>query len=155
MGWQGLRIEAGNCIVTGNKILDSGGSGSTIGLRQYSGANNIWSNNRVIGCDTAASFVAGTGRVYDNVGYNPKGLIANPVSGAYLVDSGSGTIANYTTYTCDQSDKTLYITGGTIITIEVNGVTVYTSTEKTIYLNAAQTVRITWSSAPTITCMGV
>ena len=95
----------------------------------------------------------------DNAGYNPCGYIANPVSGVYLTDSGSGAMANATTYTVSESPKLLTINNGTIIALYIDGQITIGSTagitaRVTLRLEPNQTVQIVWSSAPQIKVFG-
>jgi hypothetical protein len=89
-----------------------------------------------------------------NDGYNPLGNVANPISGLFLVDSGSGSIQNSTQYTCWESDKYIYFMGGIITYVQVDGTNVATSTDCMVFVPAGQTFKVVWSSEPTIRVMG-
>ncbi len=91
-------------------------------------------------------------KIYDNMGYNPHGLLSTPISGSYLVDSGSSsTWTSGTTYTNSGSPKVLYVSGGTVTVIAVDGTTLYTAaTTCTIILQPGDTFSVTFTSAPTI-----
>lgn len=74
-----------------------------------------------------------------------------------LVDSGIsalGSIANNTLYTCWQSPKVIYISGGTVSSVQVEGQEVFTSTNCTAVLQPSDTFKIVWSSSPTIKVIG-
>jgi hypothetical protein len=54
----------------------------------------------------------------------------------------------------DDTNKNLYITGGTVSDIKVNGQTVFTATNCMVHLEPTDTFSITFSVAPTIITMG-
>jgi len=115
---------------------------------------NVIAHNHITSCATSLITTGNNTRVEGNAGYNPKGYIANTVLGSYLVDSGSGTIANNTGYTCTQSPKTIYIGGGTVLNVYVNGQVVFATTNVMVYLSGGNTFEVEWSSAPTIKVFG-
>ena len=89
-----------------------------------------------------------------NIGYNPYGNSTSCVSSSDLIDSNSGsTIANNTEYTCRNSPKNVFISGGTVLNVYVNADVVFTSTNVTICLESGDTFEVEWSSTPTIKVM--
>lgn len=73
-----------------------------------------------------------------NPGYNPQGPASITVT------------ASPFTYTAGSSPEMVYITGGTVSLIVKSGTTLFTSTEKSVRLEANQAVVVTYSSAPTM-----
>ena len=93
----------------------------------------------------------------NNIGYNPVGPIASPISGstAYLVDSGSNsTWISGMVYTNTGSPKVLNISAGTVSVVAQNGVTLFTATGCTVTLQPGDTFSVTFSTAPTIKVTG-
>jgi len=76
--------------------------------------------------------------ITNNIGYNPVGGFAVTVG------------ASPYTYYSSASPETLYITGGIVSLIIVNGLAIFSSTEKTIELGSNESVQITYSVLPTI-----
>jgi parallel beta-helix repeat protein len=98
-------------------------------------------------------------RISNNAGYNPKGKISSPISGnggAFFCDAGNNaTFVSTTVYNNTESPKVLYMSGGTVTVVAVDGMTLYTTAGSyTIYLGYGDTLSITFSSAPTITVYG-
>jgi len=77
-------------------------------------------------------------RIEANTGYNPVG--------ASLITVGTSPY----THTAGPAPETVYITGGTVSKITVNGADVFTATEKTVTLAAKDTMTVTYSVAPTM-----
>lgn len=76
--------------------------------------------------------------ITDNIGYNPVGGSAVTVG------------ASPFNYYASASPETLYITGGTVSLIIINGLIVFSSTEKTIELGPNESVQIIYSVLPTV-----
>jgi len=156
----GIYVRGNSTIVKNNTIVNSGGVVNFLGICEAGDINPY--NTTIISNDVHLCtvgdrilFASGKGQVVrGNIGYNPVGNIANPVSGSYLLDSGSGTIANNTVYTCYQSDKTIYISGGTVLQIQVNGQTLFMATGVSVLVLSGDTFKIVWSSAPTVNVAG-
>lgn len=92
--------------------------------------------------DTLGLVDNGTGtaaRVINNTGYNPVAAV-----------SGAAGASPYT-YTAGHAPETVYITGGTVSLVTVEGVAIYTSTDKTVHLGPNKSVVITHAGAPTVT----
>lgn len=152
--YRGIWIESGSRNeVSGNKVKATGGG--TKGIYIQAGSDNRVFDNELSQCQTKITDTGTNTRIKNNVGYNPVGYIANPVSGSNLVDSGAGAIANNTQYTCWQSPKTLYISGGTVNSVQVEGQEVFTGTNVMVVLQPSDTFKIVWSDAPTIKVMGL
>lgn len=79
-----------------------------------------------------------TSVITDNIGYNPVGGSAVTVG------------ASPYNYLAGPSPETLYITGGTVSSIIIDGLTVFSSTEKTIELGPNEDVQIVYSGLPTV-----
>lgn len=156
----GIEIAGNNNIVENNTIVNLGGAANFHGIDEHASYNPNGTTIRFNDVHLCAAknrivFASGTGQVVQgNIGYNPVGNIANPVSGSYLVDSGLGTIANNTVYTCSQSDKTIYVSGGAVSQIQVDGQTVSTTTGVSVFVPSGKAFKIVWSSAPEITVIG-
>lgn len=86
----------------------------------------------------------------------PVGYISSPIlSSTNLVDfGGSGTIANNTLYTVYGSPKNIYISGGTVSSVQVDGQTIFTATGCLVHVEPGDTFKIVWSSQPTIVVIG-
>lgn len=90
-----------------------------------------------------------------NVGYNPVGYLANPFTGSNTEMYNTGSNATMTsdmTYTVCGSARTIYVSGGTVTAITVNGQATGL-TSGTIVLQPMDTFSITFSSAPTLKVM--
>lgn len=159
-----LAGSGGDILIQNNKIAFSGTSsvaiynqGTNTGTNYDTIANNDLRLSTVSITDQNQNYT----KILNNVGYNPKGLISNPISGrggSYIVDSGTAsTWVSGTTYTNSESPKILYIYGGTVSTIKVDGSTIATattSTPVTVNLGYGDTFSVTFSSAPTIQVFG-
>jgi parallel beta-helix repeat protein len=126
--------------------------------------------NVVQGNDVRGSgFLGGFGEAYpgqayvvkDNIGYNPIGAIVNPISGNTFSLINAGNNATWTSgviYTNYESPKTLYISGGTTVTLVIDGQivasAVATLTLTTIRLEPLDTFNCTASALPTIVVIG-
>ncbi len=115
--------------------------------------NNIYSSNIFRSVATPITLAsASNSSIIDNWGYNPKGYIATPFVAnlRYISDSGSNaTISSDRVYTNQGSPKDIYITGGTVTAITVNGEAVGV-TSGLITLAPRDTFSITFSEAPTL-----
>lgn len=102
--------------------------------------NNITvTNNDVTGAVTAGINMAGTGtgrRVSGNSGYNPVGTFGITVS------------ASPFTYTAADTPETIFIVGGTVSVVRVNGFNIFAATNCTVTLAPGQTVIVTYSALP-------
>lgn len=156
-----VRLQDGamNVLITEN--LMQGG----FGIKAYGTVafdNITISYNDVRECSTAISSEvirgAENSTFVGNDGYNSQGYLSNPwnSTGPYLMDAtGASSPHNSTTYTCWQSPKTIYVSGGTMIATTVNGQTVFTTeTDFMIYLYSRDTIELQWSSAPTVEVFG-
>jgi hypothetical protein len=155
-----FREGYGNRIASDNVIIQVG-TGSTDGIKFRGRGDQIIGNylvgiadNKIkIGVD-ATLFT-----IRDNTGYNPIGYEATPIWGSthIIVDPDRGSNATWVsavTYTNVGSAKNLYISGGTVTVITVDGVTLYTATGVYVHLEPLDTFSITFSSAPTIKVIG-
>ena len=86
--------------------------------------------------------ITGTNNVvHGNLGYNPVGVAAITVT------------ASPFTYTAGHVPETVYITGGTVSLIVQGGTTLFTATEKTVYLGPNEAITLTYSGLPTMNKM--
>ena len=162
----GIDIRSGGNLIDSNYVTGF----TSYGIFDYSQANNRISNNRaaiemysgttncicVYNTVTSLTDLGTNDTLIGNTGYNPIGYIADPISssGSSIVDSGSSsTWTSGTIYTDWQSPKTLYISGGTVTAITVNG-QVIDLTSGSIVLQPSDTFSMTFSSAPTVKVMG-
>ena len=133
-------------FITGVDITGSNAVNAVISYNQFNAVST-----KIVDLGTST-------RINTNLGYNPLGPIANPISsgGNTLVDSGSSsTWVSGTAYTNWGSPKVLYISGDTVTAIVYDGQTLYTSaTTCSIILQPGDTFSVTFSSAPTIVVFG-
>ena len=167
VGGSGIEIAGSSNYISQNQAFDDrSGSARTqqFGIAMDNGAYN----NTLIGNYVYNNYSPWTNwQIFDhnvpentminNIGYNPVGYIANPISGntAYLVDSGSNsTWISGRVYTNTGSPKVLNISAGTVSAVAQNGVTLFTTTGCTVTLQPGDTFSITFSTAPTINVIG-
>lgn len=165
-GGRGIHLESCQRIdVKNNLVCDTfGGNYLAYGvvLKTCDGcnveSNTVWNITHYNVWETTA-YMTGTNRIVDNRGSatatnstNPVGWLTNPIltSKAMLVafSTGDGAIADETTYTNVQCKKDIYLVGGTVVSVTVNGKNLGTSTF--IALDVNDKVLIDWSDAPTI-----
>jgi len=99
-------------------------------------------NNNVTGNTLAGIFDAGTGtnaQVYQNLGYNGSENVLGVTVGA-----------SPWTYVAGHTPETLYILGGTVSAIKIDGQTVQSTTGSTINLVPNETMQITYTVLPTV-----
>ena len=154
-----MLVNAADCTVENNRLIgkvavdiESGATGVVIEGNDFTG-----STFPISSADSSYSAPTANGLILkDNVGYNPVGKIASPISGSAIVDWGSSsTWLSGTKYTNWGSPKTVYLTGGTVSAIVVDGQTLFTATTTTtIILQPGDTFSVTFISAPTITVIG-
>ena len=154
-----MLVNAADCTVGNNRLI--GKVGVDIQSRATSviieGNDFTGTIYPISSADSSYSAPIATGIILkNNVGYNPVGKITSPISGSTIVDWGSSSSwVSGTTYTNWGSPKTLYLTGGTITAIVVDGQTLFTAaTTATIILQPGDTFSVTYSNAPTITVFG-
>jgi hypothetical protein len=105
----------------GSNVIDSGWTGNNYGT--------AFKNLRA----TGNSIVRGI------VGFNPQGAAAITVGGSPF------------TYTNqDHVSQAVYITGGSVSGIAKNSLTLFSSSEQTVWLDPGESVTVTYSSAPTM-----
>jgi len=155
--YDGLDNKGGyDCTFSGNVIMDPAGIMRN-GYYENGYDYNTISYNVFLTKSQAINITSG--QIHDiitnNVGYNPIGNIAYPVSGSLLVNQGgSGPILNNTQYTNIFTPKSIYINGGKVSSVIVNGQTVFKATGCTVVLQPLQTFKVVWSKQPTITTIG-
>jgi parallel beta-helix repeat protein len=167
-GVMGMDISGTRNYISQNQLFDDRSGNSRT---QYYGIimdskanNNVLAKNNLynnIG-HQILDFNVPQNSFMNNTGYNPSGYIATPISGntAYLVDSivygttGNSTWISGLVYTNSGSPKVLNISGGTVSAIVQNGVTLFTATDCTLTLQPGDTLRVSFSAAPTINVSG-
>lgn len=105
------------------------------------GSGNRFSNttaHRIYGVVPPVS-TAGT-RLTANVGLNPKGAAAITVGASPFTHTAS-----------DYVPEAVYISGGTVSAIAKNSVTLFATTDQTVWLEPGESVTVTYSAAPTMT----
>jgi hypothetical protein len=154
----GVDVIGDNSTIRGNTIVNQGGSANVAGIGSDTSPNSeIVLDNVIIGCEYSWNIHNGNFSIAkNNIGYNPVGIISTPVYGSYLVDNiqGTGAIVNNTLYTCWQSPKDIYISGGTVSSVQVEGTTVFTATDCMVHVEPDDTFKIVWSSVPIIVVIG-
>jgi nitrous oxidase accessory protein len=127
---QGEGIECNgyyNSVIS-NKIFDDQSTKTLwAGIYLISGNNNLITDNQI--SDTSAYSIyadsnAIINTITNNKGYNPLGYSSFPIyaSTGYLVDRGTNsTLISGKIYTNWQSPKILYVSGGTVQEIDING----------------------------------
>jgi hypothetical protein len=154
-----ILVNAADCNVESNRLIgkvavdiESGATGVVIEGNDLTG-----STFPISSADSSYSAPTATGIILkNNVGYNPVGKIASPISGNAIVDWGSSSSwVSGTTYTNWGSPKTLYLTGGVVTAIVVDGQTLFTAAATTtISLQPGDSFSVTFSSTPTIAVIG-
>jgi len=135
----GILIENGNEqeIVISNNIC----YGCEKGIHIKDGDYIFIEGNNLRGNTTAITVESGKnthGWIRNNPGYNPVGVSSITVGTSPF------------TYTAGSSPETVYIRGGTVSDISVDGTTLFTDTGHSIDLEPHQSVVITYSSTPTM-----
>ena len=163
----GVNGTAANTVISDNTVVNNPVRSTIakygIWVRAGAGTGTIIEGNDVYG--SGANATAGIEcdvtnvTVINNPGYNPKGYIANPIAATTysIIDMGgtNSTWVSATTYTNFQSPKTLYLSGGTITALIVDGQTLFTTAGSyAIVLELGDTFSVTFSAAPTITVIG-
>jgi hypothetical protein len=157
VGFPNGQSSAGSGIYIGpnaDRIVVTGGScegNNSYGVDIANGATNTLVSgtqlefNVVSALRNSANGSAANARIRDCDGYNPLGLgVTTPSVPATTVAQ-----TNLTGTNC-----TVYITGGTVTAIKINGGTVLLNTPAMVYLPAGATISITYSSAPTWVWVG-
>lgn len=84
------------------------------------------------------------------LGFNPVGYIALPAYGAYIVDAlGTGTLLNNTLYTNIGTNKMIYISGGTVSNVTLDGQLVFATTNISVTVPSGKTFLYLCSIQPT------
>lgn len=117
--------------------------GNVNGVTVTAGTSNYY---RIIGNDLTGNTGTnlsdgGTGAtaiIRDNLGYNPQGMAAITVT------------ASPFTYTAGHTEENVYIRGGTVSDIAVDGSTVFVATDKMVSLSPGKSVVVTYTVAPTM-----
>ncbi len=79
---------------------------------------------------------AGAGVIHHCSGWNPVGIAAVAVGASPFV------------YVAGHSDETIYISGGTVTIIDINGVVVFNNTDNTVHLSANDALTVTYTALP-------
>lgn len=150
-----INLQGNNVVITGNRFRD----GPNRPIQMSASSTDSWTicDNDFTGMTNTASALNGTlSKVYNNMGYNPIGVITNP-----FPTSGSGNITNSsqaaavpasgTTQTVVYTPKRIIMTGGTISNVTIDGTTVASAASNFyLALGVGETFSVTYSVAPTI-----
>jgi parallel beta-helix repeat protein len=133
-------------IISGNRCYDTQGTKTQkYGINQYTGGASSYLRNQVIGNNVRDNATAGirylseTDFYHANQGFNPPGI------GAITVTASPFTYTNK-----DCTSIAVYIFGGTVSQIAKDSVNLFTSTDKTVWLQPQEAVVVTYSAAPTM-----
>jgi hypothetical protein len=161
-GLRGVGTDAGVKVATGQvgnqikgcKILDNETPPTQdYGIEETDVANRTLIENNELSNHLVANMlpIGNLTRIYQNVGYNPQGNLANPYPAAagYLLDTAGAQAfpTTHTTYTVGQSRKLITIYGGTVSQILIDGV-VCGLTSGAFCLDVGQTIHVDWTGQP-------
>lgn len=128
-------------------------SNTNDGIRIDSGTGNVIQGNLFSSNGATITVPVTTTIIKDNGGYNPLGVIANPILSGQttLLDSGGDSqIANATTYTNWCSPKTVYMQDADTFDVYVEGQLVADDVNQyVVTLQPSDTFKIEWVSALT------
>ena len=171
-------LNSGSGVTTIGNVQNISFNGGNISNNAYGfyfndAINNLEITNVKIGAynDLAANTVAGI--VFDAPGFTNVKVVGNSIAGngsaiPGVANLGAGcrlenntaynpvgssvvtVTASPFTYTAGPSPETIYVTGGTVTVIDVGGLGVFASSEKTISLGPNESMTITYSVAPTV-----
>jgi hypothetical protein len=141
---RGIDCAHSNTVIQGNTIS----SVMTVGINLTDSSETGWNVTRVsvignvIQSPTTTIATnnnsATTSRVIENIGFNPQGTATITVT------------ASPFTYTAGFTPEAVYIRAGTVSDISKQGITLFAATGCTVYLEPAEAVTVTYSSAPTM-----
>jgi hypothetical protein len=148
----GITINSADCPEVSSNIFVSCAYGVTFASARV--IDGTIEDNNLLGATTKITDSGTRSRFYRNDGYN-QGLIANAWdsnNGGELRDSPkyAWSIRNNTLMTNWQSPKTAYIVGGTVSAVQVNGETVFSTTNVMVILQPGDTFKIVYSVTPDI-----
>jgi hypothetical protein len=163
---------ANNCKISNNNIIGIDGAGGR-GIYMDAGAGHIitgntfykgeysiesYCTNLIISHNVFDHGITGTyigAKITDNGGYNPLGNIANPysVAAGYLTDGGAAQAFPTTAvnYTVTASPKLVTIYGGTITSVNIDGVPTGQAGAATFAayrLEPGQIINVVWTVQP-------
>ena len=141
--------SAERITITGNKILNNK-TGSPVGMKGNSKDWHIANNSFAQNNNDSPAPLSIDSAVINNSGYNPVGIITNPwrPTGDLTNDGGgSADPVSGRRYTVRQSPKTIIITGGAVIKIEIDGTPVGLSAG-VFKLGIGETIVVTYTSLP-------
>jgi hypothetical protein len=131
-------------IVNGVQVANTNANKARYGFSEGGTA----SGNLVIGCNVAnGNFgtgvkvfnASGNSRIVQCPGYNPQG------AAAIVVGASPFTYTNE-----DHVPEAVYITGGTVSSIAKDAITLFSATEKTIWLEPGESLIVTYTGLPTM-----
>jgi len=129
--------------VSRNGLYTGGQQGYGIYIAAGTSARYQVRGNNLAGNSTGPMFDGGTGalsRVSDNIGYNPVGW------GSIAVG------ASPYTYFSGNTRETIYITGGTVLGVNLPGGAIFgAGSERTIHLEPGEQVSVFYTATPTMT----
>lgn len=134
-----IRIQ-GNLI--GNALWAFGAGTMLYGIFINAASTNVFVQGNFFSAlgtsPVSVGFVASTGQLKDNYGYNPVGISAITVG------------ASPFTYTAGPSSEMIYITGGTVSLIKRGATTVAAASPAQALLPPGGTLQVTYTVAPTM-----
>ena len=143
----GVRAASGtsNFTITGmmcGNIAGRGANNYGIVIDAAASDNYLIADNNVVGNTSAGIYDQGTGtnaQVYQNLGYNGLGNVAGVTVGA-----------SPWSYTAAHTPESLYILGGTVSAITIDGNVIQNATGATVNLVPNETMQITYTVTPTV-----
>jgi hypothetical protein len=156
----GIRVLSAHPVTIANNIFDRYNTGIilTTGSKGALITGNTFENpSNIAISDTCSQGVGYYSHIYDNIGYNPIGNIPFPffAGSTLILDSGgnNATMTSGLTYTNVGSPKTVYISGGAVTAISVNGQVIGITTG-TITLEPTDSFSVSFTSSPTLKIFG-
>lgn len=142
----GVRVNAAtNFTISGmmcGSISGRGPNNNGIVIDAAASDNYLITGNNVVGNTTAGISDLGTGtsaQVYQNLGYNGLANVTGVTVGA-----------SPWTYTAGHTPEAIYVIGGTVSAINIDGSTVQNTTGSTINLVPNEVMQVTYSVLPTV-----
>ena len=128
-------------LVVGNRIYSDAAATWQYAVQMDGGGNqNLVADNILLAGLTGGVNVAGTNSVVArNIGFNPQGVASITVG------------ASPFTYTnADSVPEMVYIQGGTVSAVAKDSVTIFATTNVSVWLEPGEAVTVTYSAAPTM-----
>jgi len=128
------------------RIANSFGIISEVGAER-----NVYRDNDVTDSPWNIYLQGGLEKLHGNLGYNPRGNVANPYPAAagYIADTGAAQAfpTSNVNYTINHSPKFITIYGGTVTSISIDGVATGL-TSGGFFLEPGQIFNVVWTGQP-------